>query len=81
MWLVGLNWPYPRGLGKQYNKSGQSKSVKKSLKFQILRSIKVISVIEEVLNPKGDPIASTANIYSKSADFKATNIHFLIVLY
>ena len=58
---MGLNWPHPRGLGKHYNKSGKSKSVKKSLKVQIFRSIKVILVIEEVLNPKGDPIASTAN--------------------
>ena len=69
MWLVGLNWPHPRGLGKHYNKSGQLKSVKKSLKFQIFRSTKVILVLEEVLNSKGDPIASTAN---SPPNFKAS---------
>ena len=51
----------PQGLGKHKSKSGQSKSVKKSFKFQIFRSTKVISVLEKILNRKGDPIASTAN--------------------
>ena len=61
LWVVGLNWPHPRELGKHYNKSGQSKSVEKSLKFQIFRSTIVILVIEKVLNSNGDPTASAAN--------------------